>query len=191
MKKIVFLIFIFTGVIIYSLLADINTNTDSFTINTEREIDAINAKAHPVLGNRIENIKLESKHEERDIKDTKANSSVYGLNLGLPLSFTSSNTKIYGIDLSLLFTNSIADGMQIAPANIANDSNGAQIGLVTNMAKKSNALQISPVNIINNSTGFQIGAVNYSKSSKCIQFGLINYMDNGFLPIFPIINFSI
>ena len=39
------------------------------------------------------------------------------------------------------------------------------------------------------SNGVQLGIVNVSHG-KGLQFGLINYVKDGFLPVFPILNFA-
>ena len=51
-------------------------------------------------------------------------------------------------------------------------------------------IQIGFVNIIEQGFGLQLGIGNIATKMTGLQVGLINKITNGFLPVFPIINFS-
>jgi hypothetical protein len=103
--------------------------------------------------------------------------NVYGLRIGVPVSY-GGNTYVYGIDYGLFMSESRnVKGLQLSLSNSGNNGDGVQLGLV-NVSEQSNLLQIG---LFNQS----------SENSSCFQIGLINKLDNGFLPVFPLINFSI
>ncbi len=104
------------------------------------------------------------------------NSLVYGWKLGAPIS--DGYNKVCGLESAIFssMTDNV-DGMQTS-------------GLFV-LSKKMNGLQFSPVNVANEQLeGCQLGLVNYSEKSG-FQIGVANYMKDGFLPFFPIINFSV
>lgn len=103
--------------------------------------------------------------------------NVYGLRIGLPASY-GGGTYVYGLDYALLISQSRnVKGLQLSFVNSGENGNGVQFGLF-NIARTSGLLQIGIVN-------------DGEDNSECLQIGLINKLDNGFLPIFPLINFSI
>jgi hypothetical protein len=82
---------------------------------------------------------------------------------------------------------------------------GAQLGFLSYAGQTGIGAQLSAVSLSMGSfTGGQVGVVNYAKSVKGVQFGLVNITDNlygiqiglvnvaknGFLPVFPILNFA-
>jgi len=71
--------------------------------------------------------------------------------------------------------------------NISDDLVGFQACFIVNVAKNVTGLQASIINKAEESD-CQLGLINVSK--KGFQVGLLNFMDNGFLPCFPIVNFS-
>jgi hypothetical protein len=114
---------------------------------------------------------------------------VHGVNLGLPISY-GEGEKMYGWDLALIA--SMTDrvkGLQTSLINKGYQATGGELGLV-NFAQELTGFQVGAVNSQSVSDGVQLGIVNLSQRSNGLQIGLINIMDNGFLPIFPFINFS-
>jgi hypothetical protein len=114
--------------------------------------------------------------------------NVYGWSLGLPDSYDTGNVYVAGVDMALFRSSSNVKGLQMAGGNIGKNSAGVQIG-IANMYENFNGAQIGLYDESKNSTGLQLGAVNKATSSKNMQIGVINMMDDGFFPVFPIINF--
>jgi hypothetical protein len=96
-------------------------------------------------------------------------------------------------------------GIQGSLVSLADDVYGLQAGLAFARAKDVNGFQASGVCVnsgklagvqcnlygqVGDSRGVQLGIVNVSHG-KGVQFGLINYIKDGFLPVFPIFNFGI
>lgn len=118
-------------------------------------------------------------------------STIKGVNLGLinynnayPVSglefalLGSITENVRGLELSTLFNNNLefqGFGMSVFN-NAENLSGGAQIGIVN---KADNFY-----------SGLQLGILNIGSGTLGVQVGLINIMDNGFLPVFPFFNFS-
>jgi hypothetical protein len=116
---------------------------------------------------------------------------VYGLELGLPASFSANKkTIVAGIDLALFFSQSNTKGLQVSILNMSDGTDGLQIGAVNMECNNIIGAQISVFNEYKNSKGFQLGLINKAEHSKGVQIGLINIMDNGFLPISPLINWG-
>ena len=102
------------------------------------------------------------------------------------------------------------EGLQVAAAaNIAESLAGVQVAAIFNESSEGfRGLQVGGVNVVNNvytCSGVQLGAVNATGiASFCVQVGVINMVDggsgvqfglwnsnpDGFLPYFPILNFS-
>ncbi|MFA6104755.1 MAG: hypothetical protein WCV67_19925 [Victivallaceae bacterium] len=81
------------------------------------------------------------------------------------------------------------NGLQMAAiTNISKDINGAQFSIV-NFSKKLNGFQASAVNMADGGDGVQLGAVNIT-NKRGIQFGLVNYIKDGWVPFLPILNIS-
>ncbi|MCF7889160.1 MAG: hypothetical protein K9L78_03475 [Victivallales bacterium] len=115
--------------------------------------------------------------------------NVYGLNLGLPISY-GEGENMYGLDFALIA--SMTDGVKGVQASLVNKgyiADGGEIAIV-NFAERLTGFQIGAVNSQISSDAVQLGIINMSQSSNGLQLGLLNMMDNGFLPIFPLINFS-
>jgi len=101
-------------------------------------------------------------------------------------------------------------GLQIAGVyNIAKSVAGVQVAAIINETDGFRGLQVGGVNVVDNRidtcSGVQLGAVNATGiASFCVQVGVINMVDggsgvqfglwnsnpDGFLPYFPILNFS-
>jgi hypothetical protein len=79
-------------------------------------------------------------------------------------------------------------GMNGAFINILNNTEGAfNLGFVT-VAEGGTAVDLGGFNMSRSSMA-QIGFVNVTDRIKSFQFGFLNIAKNGFLPVFPIVNF--
>lgn len=79
-------------------------------------------------------------------------------------------------------------GMNGAFINLLNDTQGAfNLGFVT-VAKGRTAVDLGGFNMSRSSTA-QIGFINVTDRIESFQFGFLNIAKNGFLPVFPVVNF--
>ena len=117
---------------------------------------------------------------------------VYGLNIGIPESFNYHNVqKIYGVDFACIAADAKVDGLQIALTNWSKGSDGVQLS-AANLVEKFTGVQLAFANYTKKSKAVQIGLFNFARQrSTGVQIGILNFMDKGFLPFFPIINFSL
>lgn len=119
------------------------------------------------------------------------NMKVYGLSLGLPVSFDDQPfLYVAGLDMALFYSKSNVKGAQMSILNMGDGSDGAQFAVVNAMVSAFNGAQFGVYNDYNSSEGFQLGLINKAINSKGVQIGLINFMDNGIFEVFPIINIS-
>lgn len=96
----------------------------------------------------------------------------------------------YGLQASSLNLSGDAVGFQAAAvANVTGDITGFQASVISNVSKKLTGFQTSLVNVVKESCGWQFGLINVSKKGG-FQTGLINYIEDAFLPFFPVLNFS-
>jgi hypothetical protein len=146
------------------------------------------------------------------------NSSVYGFKFGIPVS--GGNGTVGGVEMSIVAsTTSRVYGVQFSPfANVSDVMDGVQFCAITNATNHVAGWQMSMINvsdvayglqmgIVNVDTvklkGVQMGVYNYSEevrgvqfgivniAKKCgVQLGLINVIEDGWLPFFPLINVS-
>lgn len=133
------------------------------------------------------------------------NQSVSGLDLGLlSMSETSRLTGLAlvagvskvtgemasGAAFSLMNYHTGRDsGVNGAFINLLNDAGGAfNLGFVI-IARGATLADLGGVNVSKRSAA-QIGFLNITKEIEVFQFGFLNMAENGFLPIFPIFNFS-
>ena len=126
---------------------------------------------------------------------------------GIQSSFVVSiNRKLMrGLQATMLYTHA-GDmmGVQGGGITLADNVYGLQAGLLYAQAKDVKGFQASAVCVntgklsgvqcnlygqVADSNGVQLGIVNVSHG-KGLQFGLINYVKDGFLPVFPILNFA-
>ncbi len=130
-------------------------------------------------------------------------SYITGVSLGLPSSY--GLPVVYGADLSLIWgdsqdvygfklapvsTGSRVRGVQLAIINQSDNINGGELGVI-NLANESSGIQLGIFNKTDQSKGAQFGIVNFAgNSDEGIQIGVINIMENGFLPVFPIFNYQ-
>jgi hypothetical protein len=79
-------------------------------------------------------------------------------------------------------------GMNGAFINVVNDTEDAfNLGFVT-VAKGGTAVDLGGFNMSRSSTA-QIGFLTVTDQLKSFQFGFLNIAKNGFLPVFPVVNF--
>ena len=101
---------------------------------------------------------------------------VYGLKLGIPVSFGEKN-KVVGAECGLF-------------AATTKQVKGFQGALLWCKADKVSGLQANPiVNISKDVSGVQAGLVNVADDTS-FQLGLINYIKNSSVPFFPLVNFK-
>ena len=117
---------------------------------------------------------------------------VYGVNVGLPESYNYNCVqKIYGWDMAFISVDSRASGFQMGMTNWSKGSCGFQLSMA-NLVEDFAGCQIALANYTKESTVFQLGIFNFGRKNSCgFQLGLLNFMDKGFLPFFPLINFSL
>lgn len=73
--------------------------------------------------------------------------------------------------------------------NISKNFKGWQVAVIMNVAKDAKGLQSGLLNVADRMEGGQIGLLNVA--DRGIQFGLLNFMEEGFLKVCPLINFSL
>jgi hypothetical protein len=119
-----------------------------------------------------------------------AHQNIYGLSLGLgTYNSKDPGTIVGGLDLSFVSMTDRLDGVRLTLVSKAETLNGVELAFA-NLSNKVNGAQISAVNMTSESNFFQLGLLNQSTKGKGVQVGLINIMDNGFFPIFPIVNWG-
>jgi hypothetical protein len=102
------------------------------------------------------------------------NSKIYGVKVGAPIS--SGNGIVDGVEASL-FTSLTANVKGFQTAGFYVD------------AQKMNGLQFSIVNFAKELEGVQLGILNMTEK-KGFQIGFVNYIKDGMIPFFPVINFK-
>lgn len=106
--------------------------------------------------------------------DTKY-TDVFGLKVGAPIC--SGDASVYGIETAVI-------------CGATREVNGLSACILWSDVEVMNGIQFSIVNIAKKCTGLQLSVVNYAEDSS-FQLGILNYNKNGFLPWFPVINFSV
>jgi hypothetical protein len=102
------------------------------------------------------------------------------------------NADITGIQIGFGNAAKNLTGIQFGCCSEATDSSaGIQFGGIFTKTDNLKGLQIGFINLTEKGIGVQLGIGNISTSMSGLQIGLINIMANGFLPVFPIINFSV
>jgi len=82
------------------------------------------------------------------------------------------------------------EGGQLGLFNLAREkSAGAQLGFVSWSETDFTGLEAGLVAYSPTFSGLQFGLINVTDRLRGLQVGLVNVAENGFLPIFPIINF--
>jgi hypothetical protein len=104
------------------------------------------------------------------------------------------NVEVTGLDIGLVnMTTGLETGVQWGGVSI---TDGGFVGWQSNFATiskgKSTGVQWSTVNYHDGHFhGLQVAVVNYATTMRGIQIGFLNIIkEGGFLPIFPIFNFS-
>ena len=141
------------------------------------------------------------------IPPTEHYPNIYGVRVGLPITYKDS-AHVYGIDISaLLSANNYTKGLQFSVIGTqARDLDGLQVSIVNFVKEKLYGLQFGGVNHVKEKLyGLQVGGVNYVKKAIGLQFGLFNYTEdsqgilqvgvlninkNGWLPYSLILNFD-
>jgi hypothetical protein len=104
------------------------------------------------------------------------------------------NTSVQVLDLGLVnhTTGGLSKGLAWGGVNIVEaDFKGAQLGTVNVVKGSFEGLEWGFVNHAQTVDGVQLGFLNYAQKLHGIQVGLINIIkQDGFLPVFPIVNWS-
>jgi hypothetical protein len=101
------------------------------------------------------------------------------------------NADIYGIQMGFGNRAKNLTGIQFGAGSEALTlSRGIQIGGLYTKTDEMKGVQTGFFNIIEKGLGFQFGVFNIATKISGLQIGLINIIQNGFIPVFPIINFS-
>lgn len=96
-----------------------------------------------------------------------------GIKVGAPMSF---GAPVNGLEASVF--NSASSYV-----------NGIQCSILVNTAKEVEGLQFGIANFLDNCYGLQLGIVNMAQQDS-FQIGLVNIIEDGWLPFFPIVNFN-
>jgi hypothetical protein len=104
------------------------------------------------------------------------------------------NTSVEVLDLGLVnhTTSGLSKGLQWGGVNLAEgDFKGLQLATVNYNPGSFEGVQWGFVNHTANGDGLQFGFVNYAQKIHGLQIGLINIISqDGFMPVFPIVNWS-
>ncbi len=106
--------------------------------------------------------------------DTKY-TDVYGLKVGAPIC--SGDGSVYGIETAVI-------------CGATREVNGLSACILWSDVELMNGIQFSIVNVAKKCAGMQLSVLNFAEEST-FQLGILNYNKNGFLPWFPVINFSV
>jgi len=105
--------------------------------------------------------------------------------------FTDS-TPVYGLSFSVINGDQDAlYGLGLGLFSDAGELGGLQIGMGNKVLHHLYGMQIGVANNAESGSGVQIGLYNRSHSMKGLQLGLINFNDNGLLPILPFFNIGL
>ncbi len=115
----------------------------------------------------------------------KVNDSMTGASLGL---FNWHTGNDLGANLGFVNLTNNVKGVNFSFVNVANNVKGLNWAAV-NYSKGDSLVDLGFANISEHST-VQLGIFNMTSEIKGVQIGLINCAKNGFLPCFPIVNFS-
>ena len=87
---------------------------------------------------------------------------------------------------------SVRSGCQLGIAGDVREMTGAQVELLWGRAEKVNGAQVAIgyCNAAAVRNGPQVSVVNIAREGAALQFGLLNFNRDGFLPFFPFFNFS-
>jgi len=124
-----------------------------------------------------------------------------GIQAAIP--YCINNEELNGLQASLVNFACSINGFQPGAVNVAGGINGLQLAVlcnvsqdvfgmqcgVANYAKDLSGVQLSVANVAGGGDGMQIGLVNVG-FRRGIQFGLINYIRDGWFPFCPFVNYS-
>ena len=97
----------------------------------------------------------------------------YGVKGGAPFGV---GAPVYGLEASVL-------------GSLSDFVDGVQTSLVVTKGKEVNGLQFSIVNMVERLCGLQLGVLNIADDAT-VQIGILNFNENGILPVLPVINFN-
>lgn len=110
------------------------------------------------------------------------------------LAIYGKNTTTQYVDLGIVTENTsgMSKGIQWSFVGLQNDFTGWQAATVFNYSTgRVKGLMTGAVNLSGHMSGLQFGIVNVTDTAYGIQLGLLNFIKKGgFLPFFPIFNFS-
>ena len=135
----------------------------------------------------------------------RKNESVRGVDFGLLSLSETSNLSGLGLVLGMgKVTGGMSGGAAISLINVHSGSDtGLNAAFINRINNAERAVDVGFVNIadgatmvdvgglnVSNSSKVQLGFLNITKEIKGVQIGFLNIAENGFLPVFPIFNFS-
>lgn len=97
----------------------------------------------------------------------------------------------YGVKLGILGSGGApVYGVEGAVINAGTpEMTGFKGALAYTTGNRMDGVILAPVNCVTNFKGLALAVVNYAKTGG-IQIGILNFLEDGFLPWFPIVNFS-
>ena len=111
------------------------------------------------------------------------------------LALYGKNTRTQYLDVGIVTQNTdgMSMGLQLSFAGIQDDFTGWQAGTLVNYSYGDvKGLMTGAFNYSAHFVGVQFGVVNFTETANGIQIGLVNFIKKGgFLPVFPIFNFSL
>jgi hypothetical protein len=112
---------------------------------------------------------------------------------GMQLSGANISKKFTGFQTGIYNEVNQSTAVQLGGVNTAKfNSSAVQVGVINNNADTSSGTQVGILNVGYGFKGVQVGLFNgsFQRDSSSLQFGLLNYMEDGFLPVFPFFNFK-
>ncbi len=125
------------------------------------------------------------------IATAKENDSVTAFRFNL---IYGKNASVRVVDLGLVnhTTTGLSKGLGWGLVNyVEADFTGIQLGMVNVVGGSFEGFEWGFVNYAQNARGLQLGFVNYAQTLHGLQIGLVNIIkQDGFLPVFPFLNWS-
>jgi hypothetical protein len=116
-------------------------------------------------------------------------SKVVGLDLGLFNDADSMSGVAVGF-CGITRGNGVGAHLEFGCSVVEADFAGVQTAFVNRVGGQLAGFQFGIANSAQSGAGLQIGLMNLSDSMRGVQLGLLNWNSNGFLPLFPFINFG-
>jgi len=107
-----------------------------------------------------------------DVPSDAATTEVRGTKVGIPI--TAGPAPVCGLDFAICWA-------------ATEKVDGVQCSTIGNGGKKVNGLQFAIVNFAEEVCGLQLGVFNSAKG-KSFQIGILNHIEGGLIPWFPVIN---